>query len=338
MDWTKGYKATWEVLRMNVDAWAPDGKLANVESFSVSRSCTDAVPLIETAAMEVDDEFEDGWYKLSMIAEQGSVERFDIGVFLFETTGRTHNYGRVTMSAEGYSVLKPADDVLMPYGQYAPRGTNGAEMAASLLRACTPAPIVVDETFTVDTNVVFSIGMSHLAAAWMLLDAGGFCIQIDGDGTIHIMRKPSTPDIELSRFNASMLMPSVTDDQSVTGVPNRYYAIAEGRIVTAINDSPASSVSYRNRGRWVDAVDTSPTPVNGETLEQYAARKLEEAATITKKLSYTREYYPSVRPFSVVRGSMADIGLDGDMMVLSQSLTCDKGITVQETAGQAVRL
>ena len=336
MDWTKGYTSTWEVQRMDVGAWAPSGKIGNVAGFSISRSCTESVPLLETASMEVDEGFEDGWYMLSMVAEQGAAERVQLGVFLFETESSAYDYGRRTVEAKGYSVLKPADDILMPYGQYAPKGANGAELAGQFLRRCTPAPVVVEEGFTLEGNVVFDVGMSYLAAAWAMLDAGGHCIQLDGDGTVRIIRKPTEPDIELSRLNAAVLVPGVKDATSFSGVPNRYYAVQGAKVATAINDDPASAASFRNRGRWVDAVDTSPKPVNGESLEQYAARKLKEAASVTKKVTYTREYWPGVRPFSIVRGSMPDVGLEGDLMVMTQSLTCENGVVVPETAGRAV--
>lgn len=336
MDYSQGYTSRFEVSRMNADTWAAYGEISNVSKFSITRNCTDTVPLIETATMEVDDSFEDGWYKLAMIVEQGGFERVDLGVFLFEATGSEFNYGRQTTTVSGFSVLKPADEMLLVSGEYAPMGSNGVDVAATLLQACIPAPVETQGSFLLADNVVFSVGQSYLAAVWMLLDAGGYCIQLDGDGTVNILPKPTEPSLELSKANAALLVPGIKDDKTRSGVPNRYYAIDGGAIAVATNEDPASFVSYKNRGRWVDAVDTSPTRINGETLEAYAQRKLTEATYITKKVTYTREYYPDVVPFSIVRGNMTDIGLDGDMMVLSQSLTCDKGVSIQETAGQAV--
>ena len=104
MDWTRGYTSVFEVHRMNVDSWAPYQKIDNVQSFSISRTCDETVPLLETATMEIDDTFEDGWYQLSMIVDQGSVERQNLGVFLFETSGTKYDYGRATTAASGYSV------------------------------------------------------------------------------------------------------------------------------------------------------------------------------------------------------------------------------------------
>lgn len=47
--------------------------------------------------------------------------------------------------------------------------------------------------------------------------------------------------------------------------------------------------------------------------------------------TYTREWADGVYPLSVVYGAMPERGLDGLYRVTSQKLTCDKGITVEET-------
>lgn len=338
MDFARAYTASYEVARVDVGTWSAVERVTDVSSFSITRSCTESVPMLETASMEVGESFEDGWHRLSLVAEQNGKERFNLGVFLFERSGSTYDHGTRTSKAVGYSVLKPSNDILLPSGTYAPMGVNGAEFAASLLRETTPAPVSVYGSFTLSNNVVFDVGMSSLAAAWAVLDAGGFCIQLSGDGTVNIMRMPDDPSIELSRLNSSLLVPGVSDDENLASVPNRYYAVESGEIAVAVNDDPASVVSYPSRGRWVDTVDTSPKRVNGETLTAYARRMLNAASTVTRKVTYSREYDPEVFPFSVVRGSMPDMGLDGDMRVLSQSLDCSHNIIVNETAGQVVRV
>ena len=50
-----------------------------------------------------------------------------------------------------------------------------------------------------------------------------------------------------------------------------------------------------------------------------------------------REWYPGVLVGSVVRGSVSSVGLDGDMRVERQSITCGAGITVEERAVKEVK-
>ena len=80
----------------------------------------------------------------------------------------------------------------------------------------------------------------------------------------------------------------------------------------------------------MDEVDESPTPVNGESLEAYAVRRLEEMSILENERSYTREYTPGVYLYDIVRGSIP--GLEGDMWVKDQTVNCGKGITVEEKA------
>ena len=67
-----------------------------------------------------------------------------------------------------------------------------------------------------------------------------------------------------------------------------------------------------------------------ETLTAYAQRRLEEESMVYDVRTYTREWWPDIFPFSVVRGSLASVDLDGDLRVVSQTLTCGLGITVEE--------
>ena len=46
--------------------------------------------------------------------------------------------------------------------------------------------------------------------------------------------------------------------------------------------------------------------------------------------TYKREYAPNVHPFDIVRGMLPERGLDGDYRVLTQKLTCSRGIIVEE--------
>lgn len=336
MDWTSGYVASWRLYRMNARTWAEQGEAGRVLTMSVKRSCTEDVPLIESADITVDGDFEDGWYKVVMVAEQGGSERHDVGVYLFETTYETHGAGKVT-GASGYSVLKPADDCLVVMGEYVAKGSKGGEAAAQILRECVAAPVVVEgDDFVLGRHVVFDSGMTKLAAAWSLLRAGGRAIRLTGSGEIVIEKMPEEPAIELSRVNAKLLHATVKSDFDSSAVPNRYFAMQGDRLAIATNTDPESKVSYPSRGRWVDVLDKAPIPVDGENLDLYAQRRLQELSTVTRKVSYSREYDPRIVPFSVVRGSLADVGIEGDMRVMTQTLVCGAGIYVQETCGQEV--
>jgi len=339
-DWLGGYAATWEVRRVNLDTWQDEEPLSGVRSVSVEKSCDGDAPTIESGSMTIDGDgtFDAGWYRVSMIATQRSSERVPIATLLFERASSHTEKNTVELECTGRSTLQPAADVRMPTGSFAPAGVDGAAFAARLVRACTPAPVTVEGSFTLVDDYVFNPECSNLEAAWRILNAAGWCMQIAGDGAIVVHAKPTEPALELSRANAGLLIPGVDDDFNVVNVPNRYYAVSGEHTAVATNEDANSLASYPTRGRWVDVVDSSPAPVDGESLELYAARKLAEKSTVLRKFSYDREWWPDIVPNSVVRASLENDGVAGGLRVISQSIECGKGAKVSEVSGMEVRI
>lgn len=337
MEWTGGYSAEWTVFRVNRDTWEDDGVLEGVTSVSIDRSRDEDAPLLETGSMTVmADSLDEGWYRVCMTSTQQGRERWPMATLLFERSSARFEHGARELTCTGRSALYPASQVKLAYGTYAPAGCDGAAYAAQLIADCSPAPVRVEGGFTLVDDVVFDIGASYLEAAWLVLDAAGWCMQVTERGEVVVRAKPTEPALELNRANAGLLVPGVDDDWSIEQVPNRYYAVDDDRTAMATNEDEASAVSYQARGRWVDVVDTSPTLVDGESLEMYAARKLQEATVVTRTYGYTREYWPACTVFDVVRASLADNGLEGDLRVKTQRLECGKGVTVTEEADEEV--
>lgn len=338
VDYSQSYRALWRFRRVDASSWNPVETVGNVASFTVDRDGTDDVPLLETGSVEIDlhlgDGIESGWYQIVMLMDQGraGMELVPVSTLWFESVSGTITADRDTVKMDGRSVLYPASTTVLDRGTYVPKGVNGAEYCAGLLRECTPAPVYVTGSFTVDDYYVFPEQTSVLEAVWTILDAGGFCIQIDGDGSIEILERPTTPALELGKARAAMLGASYDYTKDLTKIPNVYVAIDGDQTATAINDDPGSPTSTVSRGFQVTDVDTSPIRVNGETLQSYADRKLYEARTSVETIRvYDREYWPGVVPFSRVRWYESD-GKSQDMTVKTQTLTLGYGIVVKETS------
>ena len=338
VDYSQSYNARWSLRAIDGSSWTPVGTVANIANFSVERDGTDNVPLLETGSVEIDMplgyEFESGWYQIAMMLDQGlsGNELVQVATLWFESVSGTITADRDTIKANGRSVLYPASTTVLERGEYVPKGVDGASYCANLLRGCTPAPVSVEGSFTVDDYYVFKDKESVLEAVWILLDAGGFCIQIDGDGTINIRQKPTRASLELGKAHAAMLGSSYDYTHDLSAIPNVYIAIDGDQTATAVNDDPESKTSTTRRGFKVTVVDTSPIRVNGETLQSYAERKLYEERTQVETVRvYNREYWPGVVPFSKVRWYEPD-GMSQEQTVRSQTLTLGYGIVVKETA------
>ena len=340
-DFTGGYSSGWDICLVDPATWADSDDVPSIMSISISRDATDDTPLIETGTMQCDGEapFESAWCRIYMRAEQDSAERIPMATLLFERGKVTTHHQSPICELRGWSVLKPAADLKLKRGMFAASGVDGAALAGRMLSACIPAPVEVEGSFTLVDDLVFDLGASYLQAVWQILRAADWCIQIDGDGTVHIMQKPTEPSLELNRALASLLIPGVDMTLDISDVPNRYIAIdANGVNEVAENDDPNLPASYQRRGRWVEYVDSSPTRVDGETLHGYAERRLRELSTVTREYSYTREWWPDCVPFSLVRAHLPEGGIEGDLRIRNQTLNCGKGVTVTETSGEEVRV
>lgn len=335
IDYSQSYSATWRVYKVNHDTWADAGQVENVDEISITRTADG--DLIESGSMEITGDFDADYYRIVMTAEQGGeVERVDVATMLFVSTDGEYNYGTMTQSVDGYSVLFPASTTAVLTGEYAPAGIDGAKYAGDLLRSAINAPVSVEGAFTLNDNVVHEIGSSILEAVWAVLDAGGFCIQIDGRGVVHIRKIPTEPSLTIDSTTAKMLSNGIKYTTDISEIPNRYIVIVGYSRTIAENNDPDSIVSTVSRGYYVDEVDESPTPVNGETIGKYAERKLREMSKLEDERVYTREYAPDVYPYSVVKASID--GLEGNLRVVEQSIECGYGIVVEETANSEVYL
>ena len=335
MNWGQSYSASWRVFRVNRDTWADREQILNVDKVTISRNADGG--LLESGSLQLSGNFEPDYYRIVMTAEQGGeVERVDVATLLFDVAGGSYNYGIDSPDADGFSVLFPASKTTMLAGEYAPQGINGAAYAAELLAGAINAPVEVEGSFILNEHIVHEIGGSVLDAVWEVLNAGGFVIQIDGRGIVHIRPKPTEPALQIDSTNARLLGPEINYTNDISEVPNRYVVIVGSNKTVAENNDPESIISVSSRGYYVDEVDESPKPIDGETYGQYANRKLKEMSVAQFEHSYEREYAPDVFLYSVIRASID--GLEGDIRVKSQNISCGNGITVSEKALREVPL
>ena len=190
----------------------PIGELANVRSISIQRDASGDETLIESASIEFDtDEYgwEGGWYRIDYTDDS----RIMLGVFYFELTSQTYNHDVITVKADGYSVLKPAQDNYVITGNFAAAGSSVGDTVRELLSDCINVDI--QGMALLSKTVVYDDDTSKLKAAWAVLDAAKWCMQLSGDGVIEV--KPYPTDIYVIDADAySEIEPSISFDDDVT--------------------------------------------------------------------------------------------------------------------------
>lgn len=339
IDWSSGYSCSWRLHRVDLDTWADSDELPGVRSATIT---ADTSATIQKGSMTVDAAVGtvlDGYYRLVMSAEQDGVrQRVDVATLMLTTTGGTVDKGADALTVDCTSVLQAAADTRLGRGSFAPKGASGPEYVATLLGDAIVAPVQVSGDFTISEHHVFQPGTTVLEAARKVLDAAGYRLRITGNGTVMVEPIPTEPVLELDDANARMLLPEIRHQTPIGGVKNRYWAVLGSEVAVAVNDDPTSIVSHASRRTWNDAYDSSPLMTGGESLERYAHRRLVEQSIIATTYTYKREWWPDVAPQDIVRGSIASVGLDGDMRVSSQRLTIGRGILVEEAAQSEVSL
>ncbi len=335
MDYGASYEPEFRVHAVNGSTWADGPQVGRVVEAAVE-NVSDGLLQSGTMSATVDGGFEAGYYRIVMAAEQaGAVEREEIATLLCSSAGGEVDHGVDTIDIEGRSVLYSASVRKLLAGAYAPKGADGAQYAASLLRECVAAPVEVVGSFALGSHIVFDLGTSCLDAAWAVLKAGNYTMQVNGHGTVRVMPMPTEPALDLDAAGARLLLPGIGYKLDYSSVPNVYRADDGTLTATAANDDPSSPTSTVSRGYEHDVVDKSPKPLAGETLAAYAVRKLMEASVVEETRDYEREYAPGVLPGCIARGSVE--GLRGDFRITRQSLAVKGGITVKETASREVR-
>ena len=340
-DFSKPYTASWRMTKVDPGTWEAYDEITGVTDLSISRDATSSVPMLESGTMKVVlpilDEFEEGYYRVQMLARQGSYDRHDVGTFLAIPGNDTKSSDRKVTNVSLCSVLKPADEIVMIAGSYIYKGSDGADWVGTQLRKCLAAPVHVDGSFTVDSYHVFCGGTTYLEAVWEVLDAAGWCMRIDGHGEVTVMKKPSEPKAFLDRLHAHDYRPDISDANAVQEIPNRYYATDwTGERVTVVNENQNSRTSFQKRCRYIDYWDDSPTLINGESLLGYAKRRLKEESTIVRKFTYTRVYDPDLTVFDMIGVNKPDMDLVGEARIIGQELTIGNGVEIKETSGLSV--
>ena len=326
------YASRIRVRRIDDETWRPSGELSGVDSASVTRSVAKDAPLMQSGDMDVSGIVSEGHYAIDMVEDTGNVH--PIATLLFAPDGTEWSHRSWSGSLAGRSVLAPAAERRTRQGEYAPKGAMAAALCARMLRESIAAPVVVEGDFALGEHVVFDLGGSYLDAVLSVLDTGGFCVQVSGDGTVTIREMPTEPSLVINSANRGLLMPKITRRMPISDVPNVLYVYDGDQEAVAVNDDPTSPTSIQARGRRIEQVEENPTRKEGETLQQYADRRLAELSDVYETYDVEHEWVDGLLPYSIVRVNLPEAGIDGDFRVMDQDLECGRGIQVGATWGR----
>ncbi len=328
MDWNKGFSAAYfarfvdPLTFRSLDRFeVTGGKISEVETDLRESADIDCVNY--TAG--------ERWIRIFLNARQGESSVTPALFTGLSSCPDTDINGRVkTNTIKLYSVLKPADDVLLERGWYAPQGVEGAEMIKTLL-SVTPAPVVIEgQSPRLTDAIIAEEDETRLTMVDKILTAIGWRLRIKGDGTIILSPTSSEPVTAFGATISDVIETQLKIEVDWYECPNVFRAISGDQMAIAKDEDEDSPLSIPSRGREIWMQDTSCNLNDGESIGEYAMRRLKEEQKYAVIASYDRRFHPDVRVSDVVRMNYPAQGLIGDYMVTSQSIVLGHGAKTSE--------
>lgn len=320
MDYSKGMTRSYYAMTVDPETWADLDRI-EIVSGSINRTDTDLRQNATITVREYDNTLE-RWIRIYMDAKQGQ-EVAHVPLFTGIATSPQSDFqdGVDTITLQCYSVLKAAADDPLMAGFYISTTGTGTDHIRELLEL-TPAPTVVRQASDRLTDeIIAEANESRVTLTDKILKVTDRKLQIDGDGTIYVVAPTEEPAAIFSP-EYDVMETSFTKGRDWFSCPNFLRVTSGNLTAVARDDDPNSELSTVARGRTIGAPEeTGVTLENGESVGQYAKRRLKELQQRTETLQYTRRFIPGVNIGDTVRMSYADP--QGDYKVTSQTITLD---------------
>jgi hypothetical protein len=251
---------------------------------------------------------------------------------------------------DAYTPLLELKDRLPPIGYTVPKGTQIMPIVATLCSENLRAPLVpVNDETTVFSDFVSSTDDTWLSFLSDLIANAKFEFALDEMGRILFSPVQDATSLQpvwtYNDDNSSILYPNITVDRDVYGIPNVvevvYSSSTETYYSRVENNDSNSPISTATRGREVMHRVTNPEISGNPTQEQidsYAKQLLRNLSALEFTITYTHGYCP-VRVGDCVYLNYERAGLRNvKAKVISQSIKCETGCSVEETATSNVVL
>lgn len=331
MNWIKGFEATYYMTIVDRDTWK-DLERIEITEASVNVADSDLRQSAEVGCVNYDQG--EQWIRLWLDARQSGSQPEHVAMFTGIATSPTRTINGVLRKdkLECYSVLKPAEEIPLQRGWYAPKGRDGTQIIKELLKV-TPAPVIIDEGSSgiLSQSIIAENNESHLTMVGKILKAINRRIWIEGDGTVHVSPKADSIVASFDPLENDAVQTTLDISNDLYKCPNVFQAFI-GDASAIARDESDSPISIPSRRREVWKTEDNCDLNDGETLLQYAQRRLKEEQTVAVQVSYNRRFVPNVSVGDYIRLHYPEQGVDGMFVVKSQSFNLEYGAQVSETS------
>lgn len=329
MDWNKGFSASYFATFVDASTWR------DLERFDITEGqiSIDIEELRCSASLGA-VRYQSGTERLVRVyldaRQNGDAQLVPLFTGYATSPSRTFNGVLETNPLDLYSVLKPVQDVILPRGWYAAAEIPCGTLIRDLL-APTPAPVeIADNSPALTDAIIAEDDESNLTMIEKILTAMDWRLRITGAGVIQILPTASEPIVAYDPIDNDAIEPNVDVSHDWYECPNCLRATAADLTAVARDDSADSMYSTVNRGREIWISETDCDLNDGETIEEYATRRLKEEQRTAVTASYQRRFYPDVFSSDLIRLHYPAQGLEGLYRVESLSITLGHGCPCEE--------
>lgn len=331
MDWSRGYTAKYYMTILDKKTMR-DIKRVELKGGSVKRTLDN---LRQSADLDCDgfDIQGEEYIRVWLDAEQqGGFGHTPLFTGLAMAPNNEYEGYKKSNTLECYSVLKIAEDMLLPRGWYAPVDSNGIVLVRELL-GVIGVPIHVPDDVEINplpSAIVSETKENRLSMSDKILNAMDWGLRLNGDGSIDLA--PITYDVKL-RID-SVANDIIENQISITydwyNAPNVFRCFMDMSYAEAKDEDPDSPLSIQNRGREVWYEEDNVVLGTLETLGEYATRRLKELQRASLDISYTRRYWPNIFPGDVITINYPRCGVSGNFIITEQNISLGGGARTSE--------
>ncbi len=342
-DWSASMQQSFEYYVVDPATWKDVRRLDNVISCTINRDSE--ADTLGSASFDITESVGECYIRSYLITIQNGVkEKHPLGTHLIQTPSSAFDGKIRKVSMDAYTPLLELKENPPPIGYFVTKNSNVMDETYRLAREHARAPVISTDCSTLLYNDLVAdtddTWLSYLS--YLMLNAK-YEFGLDELGRIIFLPKQDAASLQpvwtYDDSNSSILYPDFTMDHDLYGIPNVveviysnnnefYYSRVE-------NNDSNSPTSIQSRGREILHRVTDPDLIGNPTqnqIHEYAERLLRELSSIEYTVSYTHGYCP-VRIGDCVRINYKRAGItDIKARVVSQSIKCEPGCPVTETA------
>lgn len=349
IDWTKSMIHTYEFYIVDPNTWKDETQIYNIEKCKINRDESDST--LGSATFDSSSELDECYVRAYLIAIQNGIShKIPLATFLVQTPSSGFDGRKHTITMDAYTPLIELKGALPPIGYSLLKDQEIMSVASNLCRENMRAPVVeVKTTDKLYSNFVSNLNDTMLSFVSDLIANAKRKLGIDEMG--RVLFEPIQDIASLQPVwtyddgNSSILYPDLTNERDLYGIPNVVevvYSTDENYLYSRIENRDVNSpISIPNRGREVVYRDTNPSVVgipDQQYIDNYAFQLLRDLSSLEHKITYKHGYCP-VRIGDCVMINYERAGLKNiKAKVTSQSISCETGCPVEETAVYTTKL